>query len=191
MSVFLRTSRLVLRTVTEDDLDEVVALDNDPLVMRYLNGGRPVSREEVRSGSLRRLRGPGFWAAEARGPQGPPGGGSLGGSPGGWLGWFSLDPLDGAGTVELGYRLRRSAWGRGYATEGSLALIDQGFRELSVRRVTATTMTVNAGSRRVMEKCGLRHVRTFFEEWPDVIGGSEHGDVEYALTREEWLAGQG
>ncbi|GAA2511280.1 GNAT family N-acetyltransferase [Streptomyces gobitricini] len=173
MSVLLETPRLVLRTVTEDDLDDVVALDNDPLVMRYINGGRPVSREEVRAGALRRLMGPGFWAAEERGT-------------GEWLGWFALEPSAVEGVVELGYRLRRSAWGRGYATEGSGALIDKGFRELGVRRVTAQTMTVNAGSRRVLEKCGLTYVRTFFEQWPEVIDGSEHGDVEYALTREAW-----
>ncbi|MFF8828284.1 GNAT family N-acetyltransferase [Streptomyces sp. NPDC015131] len=173
MDVFLETARLRLRTVAESDLDEVVALDGDPEVMRYLNGGRPVTREEVRTGSLRRLMGPGFWAAEDRATRA-------------WLGWFALEPVE-PGVVELGYRLRRSAWGRGYATEGARALVGAAFRDPAVRRVTATTMTVNAGSRRVMEKCGLRHVRTFFEEWPEVIEGSEHGDVEYALTREEWL----
>jgi RimJ/RimL family protein N-acetyltransferase len=47
-------------------------------------------------------------------------------------------------------------------------------------------MAVNLGSRRVMEKAGLRFVRTFFQEWPDDIEGAEQGDVEYALTREEW-----
>ncbi|MEV3988120.1 GNAT family N-acetyltransferase [Streptomyces sp. NPDC049837] len=175
MSVFLETPRLRLRTVTEDDLDEVVALDNDPEVMRYLNGGRPASRDEVRTEALRRLMGRGFWAAETRGT-------------GEWLGWFSLEPLAREGEVELGYRLRRAAWGLGYATEGARALLDKGFAELGVRRVSAQTMTVNAGSRRVLEKCGLRYVRTFFEEWPDVIEGSEQGDVEYALTREDWLA---
>ena len=39
-----------------------------------------------------------------------------------------------------------------------------------------------------MEKAGLRHVRTFHQEWPDRIDGDEHGDVEYALTRAEWEA---
>jgi hypothetical protein len=38
----------------------------------------------------------------------------------------------------------------------------------------------------VLEKAGLRYVRTFFEEWPETIEGSDEGDVEYALTREEW-----
>jgi RimJ/RimL family protein N-acetyltransferase len=52
-------------------------------------------------------------------------------------------------------------------------------------------MAVNAASRRVMEKTGLRYVRTFHAEWPDRIDGDEHGDVEYAITRQEWAATRG
>ncbi|MCS0638541.1 GNAT family N-acetyltransferase [Streptomyces sp. LP05-1] len=177
MNAFLRTARLVLRPLTPHDLDEVVALDNDPEVMRYLNGGRPADREEVRGRSLPRLLGRGFWAAERR-------------ADGAWLGWFALEPLEAEGwrTVELGYRLRRAAWGSGYATEGGRALVDRGFGALGTERVTAQTMTVNARSRRVLEKCGLRYARTFFAEWPETIAGGEHGDVEYVLTRAEWEA---
>src|SRR4029450_3018730 len=102
--------------------------------------------------------------------------------------WFHLRPPEGAGPdePELGYRLRRSAWGKGYATQGSRALIRAAFTELGARRVYAETMVVNRGSRRVMEKAGLRLVRTFHRPWPDPIEGDEHGEVEYALTRAEW-----
>jgi RimJ/RimL family protein N-acetyltransferase len=55
-----------------------------------------------------------------------------------------------------------------------------------VQRVVASTMAVNIASRRVMEKSGLRLVRAFHQEWPESIPGDEHGDVEYALTRDEW-----
>jgi RimJ/RimL family protein N-acetyltransferase len=82
--------------------------------------------------------------------------------------------------------LRREAWGAGVATEGSCALIDKAFGELGARRVYATTMAVNLGSRRVMEKAGMRLVRLFYGEWLDRIPGDEHGDVEYAITREDW-----
>jgi len=47
-------------------------------------------------------------------------------------------------------------------------------------------MVVNVASRRVMEKAGLKFVRTFHQPWPDYIEGQEHGDVEYALLRSEW-----
>ncbi len=92
--------------------------------------------------------------------------------------------------VELGYRLNRAAWGRGYATEGARALVGKGFTDLGVQRVTANTMAVNAGSRRVMEKAGLTFVRAYTEDWPEAIEGSEHGEVEYELTRETWQRGR-
>ncbi|MEO3754749.1 GNAT family N-acetyltransferase [Streptomyces sp. B6B3] len=189
MCVFLTTDRLVLRAFTADDADLLVALDGDPEVMRYLTGGRPTSRETIVARTLPRLLHDhpctgtrGYWAAETR-PRGETGGA--------FLGWFEFRPLDDhdASVVELGYRLNRTAWGRGYATEGSLALIDKGFTDLGVERVTANTMTVNAGSRRVMEKAGLSLVRRFTEDWPEPIPGSEHGEVEYALTRAEWRRG--
>ena len=47
-------------------------------------------------------------------------------------------------------------------------------------------MAVNTASRRVMEKAGLTHARTFREEWPDPIEGAEHGEVEYELTKAAW-----
>jgi RimJ/RimL family protein N-acetyltransferase len=55
-------------------------------------------------------------------------------------------------------------------------------------RVAATTMAVNTASRRVMEKAGLRHVRTFFAEWPSYIEGAEHGDVVYERSLDELRA---
>ncbi|WP_078877542.1 GNAT family N-acetyltransferase [Streptomyces sp. 150FB] len=173
----LLTPRLRLRpfTDTEGDLDLLVALDNDEGVKRFIDGGKPLAREAARRDVLPRVLGRGFRAAEER-------------STGEWLGWFCLEPLSGSGweTVELGYRLRRTAWGRGYATEGARALVATAFGTLGTQRVVGRTMTVNTGSRRVLEKAGLRYVRTFFEEWPETIEGSEHGDVEYAVSREEW-----
>ena len=63
-----------------------------------------------------------------------------------------------------------------------------GFTDLGVERVFAHTMTDNTASRRVMEKCGLSLVRTTPYEGDDIIEGSEHGEVEYELTRPEWQA---
>jgi RimJ/RimL family protein N-acetyltransferase len=57
-----------------------------------------------------------------------------------------------------------------------------GFTELGVQRVVATTMAVNRSSRRVLGKIGLQYVHTFHLDWPDPLDGSEHGEVEYALT---------
>lgn len=180
--VYVETERLVLREFTEDDVDHLVELDADPEVMRFITGGRPTPREEIERVILPRwLRyyaetpGIGFWAAEEK-------------ASGQFIGWFHLRPGEGhpVDEPELGYRLRRSAWGKGYATEGCRALIDNSFAEHGVRRVLAETMVVNTASRRVMEKAGLRLVRVFHADWPDKIPGDEHGDVEYALDRAEW-----
>jgi RimJ/RimL family protein N-acetyltransferase len=183
VDVFLETGRLLLRRFTEDDVDNLVELDGDPQVMRYVTGGRTTPREEIRDDYLpaflsyyRRYRGYGFWAAVEK-------------SGGEFLGWFHFRPPPEDGLPdepELGYRLRRCAWGNGYGTEGSRALIDKGFAELGTRRVFARTMAVNAASRRVMEKAGLIHVRTFHQDLPYKIEGDEHGGVEYALTRGQW-----
>jgi RimJ/RimL family protein N-acetyltransferase len=107
-----------------------------------------------------------------------------------FLGWFHLRPGPGGDTAntELGYRLRRPAWNKGYATEGSRALISMGFTALAIERVSAHTMTVNTASRRVLEKCGLTFVRTIPCDGAYAIEGAEHGEVEYPLTRPEWEA---
>lgn len=183
MSIFLETHRLTLRRFTEDDEDNLVELDSDPQVMRFLSGGRPTPREEVRSrilpallGCYERFGDLGFWAAQEKATER-------------FLGWFHFRPRPAEprdGEIELGYRLRRPAWGKGYATEGSRALIRKGFTELGVERVVAETMAVNLGSRRVMEKAGLTFVRTFHRDGLEAIEGFEQGVVEYALTRGDW-----
>jgi RimJ/RimL family protein N-acetyltransferase len=182
MRVFLETERLLLSRFTESDVANLRDLDGDPEVMRFVNGGRPVPRDVIRDETLprflrayERFEGFGVWATIER-------------STGEFVGWFEFYPRkDGSPEeVELGYRLRKFAWGKGYATEGSRALIRKGFTELGVQRVVAETMAVNAASRRVMEKSGLTYVRTFHQEWPERIEGEEHGDVEYALTKADW-----
>jgi len=164
------TARLALRPITTDDVDLIVALDADPEVMRFINGGRSTPPDEA-ARIVQRSRGHRWMAFERDGDT--------------FVGWFGLRPA-GAHERELGYRLRRAFWGRGLATEGSLALIDLAFTRFAARRVWAQTMTVNTASRAVMERCGMRYVRMFHLEWPEPIEGTEHGDVEYELTRSEW-----
>lgn len=183
--IILETPRLILRQFTEDDVDNLFTLDSDPEVMRYLTGGKPTPRERIRDEIIpfhlavyARLDRLGTWAAEST-------------ASGEFLGWFHFRPVSGSGdfaNIDLGYRLRRATWNKGYATEGSRALISMGFADLAVERVFAHTMAVNRASRRVMAKCGLTLVRTFPCEGPYIVDGAEHGEVEYALTRPEWEA---
>ena len=163
------------------DVELPVALDSDPEVMRYLSR-TPTSRQEVEGVNLPMVLGEyaesahtGSWAALDR-------------ETGQFLGWFARRTKGRPGEAELGYRLRRAAWGRAFATEGGRALINRAFARQGVERVRAQTMAVNVRSRRVMEKLGMRHVRTFHEHFDDPLPGTGHGEVEYAMTRAEWLA---
>jgi RimJ/RimL family protein N-acetyltransferase len=183
MSIFLETGRLTLRRFTPTDVDHLTSLDSDPEVTRFVNGGQPTPRAEVRDRIIpyfldcyERFGGLGYWAAEAR-------------ATGDFLGWFQFRPVPDAG-VELGYRLRRSAWHAGYATEGARAILRTGFTERGVDRVFARTLAANTASRRVLEKCGLVFVRAFRTDRAPAPDGSGPDAVEYALTRPVWEAGQ-
>jgi RimJ/RimL family protein N-acetyltransferase len=193
MEPVLVTARLVLRPFTPADVDGLLALDGEPEVMRFLD--RHIrTRAEIEADVLPLLlasqqdeTGFGRLAADTR-------------AGGEFIGWFGLRPvrpdagamvhwpggLDATRTAELGYRLRRSAWGRGYAAEGTRALVRRAFGELDVAELVATTMAVNVRSRRVMEKAGLRYARTVQVAWNDPLAGTEQGEVEYRLRRDDY-----
>jgi RimJ/RimL family protein N-acetyltransferase len=182
MHVFLETPRLMLRRFTRADADNLVSLNADPDVMRFITGGVPLGRGEIEEellpaflGYYERFDGYGFWAAVEK-------------RTGEFLGCFYLTPQEGGapGEAELGFRLRKSAWGNGYATEGSRALIRSGFTEFGLRRVVADTVADNIASRRVLEKAGLRLVRTLRQPGTYPVDGGESGDVEYALGKADW-----
>lgn len=184
METYLETERLALRRFTADDADLLIELDSDPAVMRYLSGGDPTAPEVIRERHLPRiLAGYEKW------------GGDLGlfaaheKAGGAFIGWFLLrpepeGPLD---EVELGYRLRQAAWGKGYATEGSRALLRKAFSELGTRVVWAETMSVNHGSRNIMEKLGMTLADTLPTP-PDMarVEGAELGGVRYEIAEEQW-----
>ncbi|WP_037838370.1 GNAT family N-acetyltransferase [Streptomyces sp. NRRL S-337] len=189
MNTYLETERLALRRFTANEADLLIELDSDPAVMRYLTGGIPTPPEVVRDEYLPRiLAGYEKW------------GGNLGlfaaqeKDGGAFIGWFILrpapeGPLD---EVELGYRLRQAAWGKGYATEGSRALLSKAFKELGVRMVWAETMSVNHGSRNIMEKLEMALVDTLpTPSDMEMVEDSELGGVRYELTKEQWERHQG
>ncbi|MFF1816513.1 GNAT family N-acetyltransferase [Kribbella sp. NPDC058245] len=179
----MESERLRLREFTPADLDLLVELDSDPEVMRFLTG-KATPRGEIADvvlpGMLRvygEHPGLGTFAAEEK-------------SGGAFVGWFGLQPTADPGTVDVGYRLNRAAWGKGYATEGTRMLIDYAFGELQVERVVADTMAVNHRSRAVMRRSGLRFARLWHEHFEDPLPGTEFGEVEYAIDRRTWEAGR-
>jgi len=185
--IVLETPRLRLRHIVPADLDTLVELDADPQVMRYISYGEPTSRTRYEQDYLPRFLAYytstpllGYWIAETRVDDE-------------FIGWFHLRPdrID-AGEQEIGYRLRRAAWGQGYATELGRALVAHGFERVGAPVISARALRDNAASRRVMEKCGLGHERDF--TWPpEVLPGRTAGEragVKYSLSREAWLRQQ-
>ena len=106
----MHTERLVLRGFTHDDFEPFATIVSDPEVVRYLDDGAPISREDCWRGMALfighwHLRGYGWWAVEDR-------------RSGEFLGRIGLYNPEGWPGIEVGWLLRRDAWGAGLATEG-------------------------------------------------------------------------
>jgi RimJ/RimL family protein N-acetyltransferase len=167
----LRSERLQLTRVTAAHVPELVELDSDPEVMRYITGA-PNTREDYEDDLLPRMlawddRPFGYLAAYHAGR---------------FVGWFHLRPsVADAAVLELGYRLRREVWGRGLASEGARRLVDHAFATLAHPAVDACAHPDNAASIRVMVKCGMRFAGTFIHPRVPVEV------VHYLVEREAWL----
>lgn len=183
MQAVLETDCLRLRPIAEDDAGRLFELDSDPEVMRYIGPYRlpdeAAYRDDLRTNKLpyyRQSPGRGFWALIEK-------------ATGEFLGWVFLRPGSdyrfhaeagfGPDDVELGYRLHRAAWGKGYATEAARVLVRRAFDGGAVR-VVASALVGNRASTRVMEKVGLR----FAGLYP--TPGYDQPSVKYALRREDF-----
>src|SRR3954471_20261332 len=167
----LRTDRLLLVPLADRHLEQEVELDSDPEVLRYLSG-RARSRDEVVESHARRMamagmvHGLGHWIAF--GPARNAGDSPTTEDEGEFVGLMMLPPAHGPDqpddptVADLGYRLLRRHWRKGFASEASRVLLRHAFDTVGQSRVIAQTMAVNAGSRGVMEAVGMRYVRTFF-----------------------------
>lgn len=161
----LWTARLRLRRWTPADLDSFAALNADPEVMRYFPATR--SREESAAGMARTeasfaKHGFGFWVMDLPGT--------------GFIGFCGLmvPGFDAPfmPSVEIGWRMARAHWGRGYATEAARAALADGFGRLGLAEVVAFTAAGNLPSRRVMERIGMvRDLESDFQH-PGVPDGS-------------------
>lgn len=145
----LTTDRLLLRSWRESDLEPFAALNADPEVMEFMRG--PLTRDASdawvgRINDSWTTNGYGLWAVEVKdGPE--------------FIGFVGLaDALFEAPftpAVEVGWRLARSAWGNGYATEGARAALSYGFRDVALTEILTFTAAVNTRSRAVMERLGM------------------------------------
>ena len=162
----LGTARLLLRNWRESDLEPFAEMNADPEVMRYFRA--PLTRQ--RSDALAEKSradidavGWGLWVVEIA-------------DDGAFAGFVGLADRRGTAhivpAVEVGWRLARKHWGRGYATEAARAAVAYGFDEVGLDEIVSFTSAVNLPSRRVMERIGMTYDPADDFENPDLPEGS-------------------
>lgn len=160
MRTSLETDRLLIRELQPSDDEGMFALDSDPEVFRYL-GTTPLTSIEQSRSVITMVRqqyldnGIGRWATIEK-------------ESGLFIGWSGLkleNKVNGHSTFyDIGYRLRRQFWGKGYATEATLAWMNFAFNEMKIPTINAYADNENLASRRVLEKCGLVHTESFYDD---------------------------
>lgn len=175
----LRTPRLVLRGWRTSDREPFAALNADPAVVEFLGGALTRDRSEAmvdRIESSWAMKGYGLWAVQVVG--GP----DFIGCVGLWDATFEA-PFTPA--VEVGWRLARSAWGQGYASEAARAALGHGYGTLRLPEVVSFTAALNVRSRAVMERIGMIRDHDGDFEHPAVpVGSPLRRHVLYRLPRE-------
>ena len=171
----MRTARLVMRRWRDEDRAPFAALNADPAVMQHFPA--PLTREQS-DAFIDRLEadfdqhGYGLWALEDDT-------GFIGFT---GLNWATFDaPFTPA--LEVGWRLARPAWGKGYATEAATASLHRGFQE--VDEIVSFTAVVNERSWRVMDRVGM-HRESFFEHPRVPEGHPVRPHVLYRADRQTW-----
>jgi RimJ/RimL family protein N-acetyltransferase len=168
--IVLRTGRLILRDWRDEDVAAFAALNADPDVGQFILGPLERARSDALAARIRSgiaERGWGLWAVEIDG-----------GDP--FIGFTGLAPInfeaDFAPATEIGWRLKRSAWGHGYATEAANAVLAHAFDTLGFDALVSITATINVRSRRVMDRIGMHR---------DAAGDFDHPAIapEHPLSR--------
>ena len=172
----IRTERLLMRRWRDTDLAPFAALNADPEVMRYF----PATLDRTASDSLVNIiearfdhQGFGLWALEVA-------------STAEFIGFTGLNPMPsgvpGTGGMEVGWRLARAAWHRGYATEAATAAVDVAFRGAGLAGLWSITAVLNEPSQAVMRRLGMtRH--GYFEHPRIEPGHPIRPHVAYHLDR--------
>lgn len=164
----IETDRLALRGFAPDDLNRLAEILSTPEVMRYMPGGKPMSRERAEA-NLRQILGHweqhgfGWWAVVYR-PDDR------------LIGWCGLGLVDELGETEVAYLFDQPYWGKGIGTEGAHASLRYGFEELDLHRVIALAHTENIASQRVMQNNGMAYEGELHLWGLDL--------VQYAIARE-------
>lgn len=150
MNVVIETERLLLRTFTTDDAELIYELNKEAEVTRYTLD--PVKSIEQAQQILETtilpqyaLYNHGRWAVHLK-PHLE------------FLGWCGLKYRPERKEIDLGYRFKKEAWGKGFATEAAYSCLKYGFEKLGLRRIVGRAMPENKASLRVLEKIGMSYL---------------------------------
>jgi len=162
------SERLTFRLMGQDDAQALWELDQDPAVMKFINGGKSHDMKTINDTFLPRMKaytdvnkGWGIWQVSNKATQE-------------YLGWVLVRPMDfftdnlKLKDLELGWRFFQKAWGKGYATEAATAIKNEVVNQTDVDYVSALAIEDNYGSISVMKKIGMHFIRKY--EHKDPIG---------------------
>lgn len=181
----LTTERLILRHWRDADIEPFAALNADPVVMEHFPATQTSAETEdvvARIGQEMAKHGFSWFAAEA------PGVAPFIGFIGLWAPSFDApfssiqDPI-----VEVGWRLAKEYWGKGYATEGARACLRFGFEDLGLKEIVSFTTTTNRRSQAVMQRLAMTHDPADDFDHPKLPKGHRlERHVLYRMKREDW-----
>jgi RimJ/RimL family protein N-acetyltransferase len=158
LQIFIETDRLILREIIPSDYQGVFDLDADSEVHKYL-GNKPIQNVQQAKDTIDFIRrqylenGIGRWAMVKKNTNN-------------FIGWAGLKLIteeinNQTNYYDLGYRLIRKYWGKGYATEAAKAAIAYGFNRLNLKEIYGMADTNNTDSRHVLEKVGMQYIENF------------------------------
>jgi len=173
--MFLQTKRLKVHRPTREDLENYLKLFSDPEVMRYIGNGQTRNLENTKSYLDKAIH---HWEKHGfgLGPIFEKETGEFVGDAG--LVHLGLD--DRNAEIELGYRLKKKFWGKGYATEIARAWIAWGFDHLPLKEIIASVYEENESSRHVLEKVGMSFYKV------DIYPGTESQSLFFRILRESY-----
>jgi len=167
--MMIETPRLILRPYQDDEVEFFIKLCQDPEVMQYIGNGKPKTRSEAEELFQRLTRHQRFCLAICK-------------ETGKWIGHAGIveQEVDQVREWEIGYWIDKPFWGQGYATEAAMAIRDEGFGKLSLKRLICLIQPKNLASIRVAKKLGMKWEKdTVYRKIPVRV---------YALGRETWIS---
>jgi RimJ/RimL family protein N-acetyltransferase len=151
MIVIFETPRLFLRRFTEEDAPLIYKLNSDPEIVKYVH--EPILENENQAKEIlinnilpQYKLNLGRWAIHTK-------------SDYEFIGWCGLKYIKETEITDLGYRLLKAAWGKGYATEAAQYTLIYGLRDLKINEITGMAHIENIASIRVLEKIGMKFSR--------------------------------